>query len=153
MKSQDLLSMHCVSGVVLNVLHRVFHLVFRGLRGRAPFHRWRNGGPERLEKHSQGFPGGSMAKNLLANIEATSSIPGQGKIPHATEQLSPCAATTSLCLGAWEPQQLEPAHSRVCAPQEKPAHHDQRVAPTHSSWRKVQTATKVQHRHKWINKE
>ena len=38
------------------------------------------------------FPGGPVVKNPLSNAGDTCSIPGQGtKIPHAAEQLSPCA--------------------------------------------------------------
>ena len=40
------------------------------------------------------FLGGSGVKNMPCNAGDMSSIPGQGaKIPHAQEQLSPCAAT------------------------------------------------------------
>ena len=58
-----------------------------------------------------------MVKNLPSNAGDAGSIPGRGtKIPHATGQLNPCAATT------------EPVHSGARAPQlesqtrEKPAH-------------------------------
>ena len=45
------------------------------------------------------FPGGSVVKNLLSNAGDVGLIPGQGaRIPHATEQLSPCATTRqSMC--------------------------------------------------------
>ena len=39
-----------------------------------------------------------MVKNPPANAGDTDSSPGPGKIPHAMEQLSPCAATTELAL-------------------------------------------------------
>ena len=39
------------------------------------------------------FLGGSVVKNLPANAGDTGSIPGPGKIPHASEQLSPFATT------------------------------------------------------------
>ena len=40
-------------------------------------------------------PGGAVVKNLPANAGDAGSSPGQGtKIPHAMEQLSPCATTT-----------------------------------------------------------
>ena len=35
------------------------------------------------------FPGGVVVKNPPANAGDTGSSPGPGKIPHATEQLSP----------------------------------------------------------------
>ena len=38
------------------------------------------------------FPGGPLVKNLPANAGDTGSV--IGLIPHATEQLSPCATTT-----------------------------------------------------------
>ena len=47
---------------------------------------------------SLGLPGGSVVKNLPANAGDTGSSPGPGKIPHATEQLSPCATTTEPAL-------------------------------------------------------
>ena len=43
------------------------------------------------------FPGGSVVKNPPANAGDTGSSPGQ-KIPHAVEQLSPCATTTEPAL-------------------------------------------------------
>ena len=43
------------------------------------------------------FPGGPVVKNLPSNAGDTGSTPGQGtKIPHATEQPSPCATTTEV---------------------------------------------------------
>ena len=41
-----------------------------------------------------GFPGGLVVKNPLFNARDTSLIPGLEKIPHASWQLSPQAATT-----------------------------------------------------------
>ena len=51
------------------------------------------------------FPGGPVVKILPCNTEATGSTPGQGsRIPHATRQLSPRAATTEPThSGAHEP--------------------------------------------------
>ena len=41
------------------------------------------------------FPGGPVVKNPPSNAGDVGSIPGRGtKIPHATGQLSPRAATT-----------------------------------------------------------
>ena len=37
----------------------------------------------------EGFPGGTVVKNLPANAEDTGSSPGPGRFPHAPEQLSP----------------------------------------------------------------
>ena len=47
-----------------------------------------------IKKDLRGFPGGTVVKNLPANAGDTGSSPGPGKIPHAVEQLSPCATTT-----------------------------------------------------------
>ena len=44
------------------------------------------------------FPGNAVGKNPPANAGGTSSIPGPEKIPHAAEQLSPCATTTEPAL-------------------------------------------------------
>ena len=48
---------------------------------------------------SKDFPGGPAVKNLPAKVGDTGSIRGWGsKIPHATEQLSPCTTTAeSAC--------------------------------------------------------
>ena len=62
------------------------------------------------------FPRGPVAKNLLSSPGDVSLISGptwSTKIPHATEQLSPCTATT------------EPVHFRAHAPQVKPTHHSE----------------------------
>ena len=41
------------------------------------------------------FPGGTVVKNLPANAGDMDGFnPWSGKIPHAAEQLSPCATTT-----------------------------------------------------------
>ena len=45
-----------------------------------------------------GFPGGAVVMNLPANAGDTGSIPGQGRFPHATEQLSLCTTTTEPVL-------------------------------------------------------
>ena len=44
------------------------------------------------------FPRGSVVKHLPANAGDTGSSPGPGRIPHAVEQLSPCATTTEPVL-------------------------------------------------------
>ena len=60
---------------------------------------------------TQGFPGGPAVRNPPCNVENPVSVPGQGtKIPHATEQLNPCATTAeptpqpeSLCTATKDP--------------------------------------------------
>ena len=49
-------------------------------------------------KMKWGFPGGAEVGNLPANAGDTGSIPGPGRFPHATEQLSLCATTTEPAL-------------------------------------------------------
>ena len=52
-----------------------------------------------LKKSTLGdFPGSAVVKNPPANAGDTRSIPWSGKIPHAVEQLSPCATTTEPAL-------------------------------------------------------
>ena len=46
----------------------------------------------------RGFPGGAMVKNPPASAGDMSFEPWSRKIPHATEQLSPCATTTEPAL-------------------------------------------------------
>jgi len=46
----------------------------------------------------QDLPCGTVVKNLPTNAEDTDLIPGSRRIPHAAEQLSPCATNTeSAC--------------------------------------------------------
>ena len=52
----------------------------------------------RLINRRGGFPGGAVVKNPPANAGDTGSKPRSGKIPHAAEQLSPCATTTEPAL-------------------------------------------------------
>ena len=53
---------------------------------------------------SRDFPGGAVVENLPANAGDTGSSPVSGKIPHAAEQVSPCATTAE----AHAPQLLKP---------------------------------------------
>ena len=46
-----------------------------------------------VKLNSEGFAGGPVVMNLLANEGDTKFDPLSGKIPHAAEQLNPCAAT------------------------------------------------------------
>ena len=46
----------------------------------------------KIEMYNRDFPGGPVVKNPPCNADDLGSITGWGtKIPHATEQLSPCA--------------------------------------------------------------
>ena len=46
----------------------------------------------------QDFPGGTVVKNTPCQCRAHRLGPWSGKIPHATEQLSPCTTTTEPVL-------------------------------------------------------
>ena len=71
-----------------------------------------------------GFPGGAVVKNPPANAGDHGFEPWSGKIPHAVEQLSPCATTTEACAPrACALQQEKPPQWEALTPQ-------QRVAPT-----------------------
>ena len=54
-------------------------------------------------------PGGAVVKSLPANAGDTGSSPGLAKIPHAVEQLSPCATTTKPALYSLQATTTEPA--------------------------------------------
>ena len=78
------------------------------------------------EEQIRDFPGGPVVKNPPSNTLDTGLIPGWGtKIPHATGQLSPCAATTEPTRSRAREPQLESSHaattehacSDACTPQ------------------------------------
>ena len=55
-----------------------------------------------IKKNTGDFPGGPVVKNLPSNAGDEGWIPGPGtKIPHATGQLSPWAATREACTLQW----------------------------------------------------
>ena len=53
---------------------------------------------ERLNGAELAFPGGPVVKTPPANAGEHRFSPWSGKIPHTTEQLSPCTATTKPVL-------------------------------------------------------
>ena len=61
-----------------------------------------------LNFKTQDFPGGAVVKNPPANAGDTGSSPRSGKIPHATEQLSPYATTTESVLWSLRATTTEP---------------------------------------------
>ena len=68
--------------------------------------------------------------------------PWSGKIPHAAEQLSPCATTA-------EPARLEPVlRNKRGRDNERPAHRDEEWPPLATTRESSRTATKTQHSHK-----
>ena len=69
------------------------------------------------------FCRGTVGKNWPVSVRDTSLIPGPGKIPYATKQLSSCAKTTRLTwLVSLQAATTEPRVPRAQASQ-------QRVAP------------------------
>ena len=88
----------------------------------------------------QGFPDGSVVKNLPANAGDMGLIPGPGR-PHVMKQLSPCATTTETerpRILAAQPE--TPLRGEACATREQP--------PPHRHERKTRAATKTLHSHK-----
>ena len=80
-------------------------------------------------KSLQDFPSGPVIKSLLVNSGDMGSIPGLGKIPHATGQLSTFVKTTEThMLQSSCATTTEPTHPRAKAPHkrnhcnEKPRH-------------------------------
>ena len=68
--------------------------------------------------------------------------PWSGRIPHAAEQLSPCATTT-------EPARLEPVlHNGRGRDSERPAHRDEEWPPLAATGESPRTETKTQHSQK-----
>ena len=68
--------------------------------------------------------------------------PWSGKIPHAVEQLSPCATIT-------EPARLEPVlRNKRGRDSERPAHRDEERPPLASTRESPRTETKTQHSQK-----
>ena len=55
------------------------------------------------------FPGGAVVKNPPANAGDIGSEPWSGKIPHAAEQLSPCATTTEPAFYSPQATTTEPS--------------------------------------------
>ena len=62
------------------------------------------------------FPGGAVVKNLSDNAGDTGLEPWSGKIPHAVEQLSPCAATTEPVLWSLWATTTEPTCHNYWSP-------------------------------------
>ena len=67
--------------------------------------------------------------------------PWSGKIPHATEQLSPCATTT-------EPAHLEPCSAMRGRNSERPSHRNEKWPPLATTGESPHTETKNQHSQK-----
>ena len=83
------------------------------------------------------FPGGLVVKNLHASVGDMASMLGLGRIPHATEHLSPCAATTKPVLQLLRPASPEPMLcNRRSHRSAKARTRTKRVSSTCPKWRK-----------------
>ena len=91
------------------------------------------------ENPHQGFPGGSVVKNLPAKARDPGLIPGRGSSHMSRSSWAHEPQLSSLCSRGHAPPLLKPMHPRACAPQqEKPpqggAHTaQQRIAPAHGN--------------------
>ena len=62
-----------------------------------------------IKKKIQGFPSGSVVKDLPANVGDMGLIPGPGRSHMLQSNLVHVPQLLSLCSGAWEPQLLSPS--------------------------------------------
>ena len=83
-----------------------------------------------------------MVESLPANAGDTGSEPWSGRIPHAAEQLGPCATIA-------EPARLEPVlrSGRGCDG-ERPVRRDEEWPPLAAAGESPRTEVKTQHSHK-----
>ena len=89
-----------------------------------------------------GFPGGAVVENLPANAGENGFEPWSGRVPHAAEQLGPCATTT-------EPAHLEPVlHNKRGRDSERPTHRNEEWPPLAATRESPRTETKTQHSQK-----
>ena len=114
-----------------------------------------------LKIHNLGLPWWLSGKEFTCQCRRHGFDPQSRKIPHATEQLSPCAITTESMLqipgatasetrAAWSLcWAIREAHAMRSPCNEKPMHHNHRVTPVHRNYRRTHEATKTQHGHKW----
>ena len=71
----------------------------------------------RSETTTEGFPDGSVVKNLPANAGDMDSIPGLGQSHMPQAQLSPFATTIEPVLESLGTSTTEPTDPRACVPQ------------------------------------
>ena len=100
-----------------------------------------------VKTRCRGFPGGPVVKNPPANTGDTGSMPGSGKIPHASEQRSPCATTPEQGLQGSRMAITGPTCPRADALQQ------QKLLLRNEQWPPLFevtacTAVKTQHSHK-----
>ena len=78
-----------------------------------------------LKRRDEGFPGGSVVKNLPANARDTGWIPDLGRFHMPRRNWSHAPQLLSLCSRTWESKLLKPTHPRAGAlQQEKPPQWD-----------------------------
>ena len=95
-----------------------------------------------LTKVSPGLPWWRSGCESACQCRAHGFVPWSGMIPHATEQLGPCATTT-------EPARLEPVlHNGRGRGSERPMHHDEEWPPLAATGGSPSTETKTQHSQK-----
>ena len=88
----------------------------------------------------EGFPGSTVVKNPPARGHGFK--PCSGRIPHAVEQLGPCATTT-------EPARLEPVLcNKRGRDSERPEHRNEEWPPLAATRESPRTETKTQHSQK-----
>ena len=93
-------------------------------------------------KKYQGLPWWRSGWESACQCRGHGFEPWSGRIPHATEQLSPWAATT-------EPARLEPVLcNKRGRDSERPAHRDEEWPPLAATRESPRTETKTQHSHK-----
>ena len=88
-----------------------------------------------LQKVSQGLPWWVCGEESTCQWRRHEFNPWSKKIPHAAEQLSPCATTAEPVLRAYGQRLPQPPHPRAHAPQQETPPLHSKDHPTHHSWR------------------
>ena len=95
-----------------------------------------------LKNYTVGLPGDSVVKNPPVKAGDT------GSIPHL-ERFHMPRSNQAHAHNYWSLHTLEPVlHNQRNHCDEKPTHHNSRVAPVHCNGRKAWAAMKTQHGHK-----
>ena len=103
----------------------------------------------KLEIRTQGFPGGSVVENPLADAGDTGLIPDLGRSTCHRATKTRASQQLSLCSKAREPQRLKPMcletvlRNKRSQHNEKTANHNSRVIPAHLNQRIARAATKT----------
>ena len=95
-----------------------------------------------LQSRILGFPGSSSGKESFCHRRRDGFNPGSGKIPHAVEQLSPCATTT-------KPMLRSPGASRAAATKARRPWSPCSTAREATAMRSRHPLTKTQHSQKF----